>query len=205
MGHPKMMPVKDLTGKVFDRLTVKYRSGTKNRRPLWSCLCICGNSVDVGSQHLLRGNVKSCGCLKIETIHGYARRGNRLPEYKVWVSMRTRCNNPNDESYQNYGKRGIRVCERWNDFSLFLEDMGRRPTPRHTIDRIDSKGDYEPKNCKWSTYTEQANNTRRNIRVEIDGDIMNLKQAVDRYGGRYGKVLRRFHSGIPIKEALGIG
>lgn len=84
----------------------------------------------------------------------------RPPEYQVWDSMKQRCNNPNNKKYHLYGGRGIRVCERWLDFNNFLEDIGRRPKGKYTIDRINPDGDYEPTNCRWATYSEQNYNLR---------------------------------------------
>lgn len=91
--------------------------------------------------------------------HGYAPySGERIPEYAIWKTMRQRCENPNSHKYENYGARGIKVCERWNNFELFLEDMGRRPSKKHSIDRKDVNGNYDPSNCHWASTTEQARN-----------------------------------------------
>ena len=138
------------------------------------------------------------------TVHGNARRGHKASEYLVWIAMRQRCGNPNNKKFPDYGGRGISVCGRWDDYSAFAGDMGARPSRRHTIERIDTNGDYEPSNCRWATFKEQANNTRRNIRVSVGGEAMTLKQAVERFGGRYGTVLARVHAGVPVEQALGI-
>jgi hypothetical protein len=102
-----------------------------------------------------------------------------LPEHAAWNSMLDRCRNPNNKSFPNYGARGIRVCERWqHDFGRFIADMGRRPSPKHTIERIDNDGNYEPGNCQWADRTRQANNRRSNRYVEYKGQSVSLADAV---------------------------
>lgn len=96
------------------------------------------------------------------------------PEYRVWKEMRRRCNNENRPEYQRYGGRGIRVCERWDSFENFLEDIGKRPSGNHSIDRVDNNGDYRPSNCRWSTKKEQALNRRTNRLIEYRGRTQHL-------------------------------
>lgn len=100
------------------------------------------------------------------------------PEYNSWAGMRQRCNNPSNKDYGRYGGRGITVCERWNDFVLFLKDMGERPTTKHTIDRVDNDKGYSPKNCRWSTKKEQTHNSRV---VKIDyQDVLEIRRFYSR-------------------------
>ncbi len=107
-----------------------------------------------------------------------ARRKFRSPEYRAWTAMKTRCYNPNFPKYQGYGRRGITVCERWrNSFEVFLDDMGFRPTPQHSVDRYpDNDGNYEPGNCRWATRSEQASNRSTNRPITAGGRTMLLKE-----------------------------
>lgn len=139
-----------------------------------------------------------------EIPHGAARRSGKTSEYLIWVTMRQRCNNPNHKSFAHYGGRGIKVCDRWQNFPEFLADMGLRPSKRHCIERKDNDGDYEPDNCRWATYSEQARNTRRNRFVTIKGERMLLICAVEKYGGDYKVILNRIILGWSIEKAFGL-
>lgn len=166
----------DLTGQRFGRLLVLSVAGHEitpcrhgRRGQLrWSCVCDCGRDATVVGLRLRNGRTRSCGCLKVDpstrtTTHGATRRCNRLnstPEYRSWRSMRARCEQPKHIGFHLYGGRGIRICERWTSFENFLADMGPKPGPNFSLDRIDVDGNYEPSNCRWATPVEQSNNRR---------------------------------------------
>lgn len=137
------------------------------RNELWLYRCECGAEVVKTRRSVQSGQIKSCGCLNAElrlarnTKHGGATRGNHAPEYWIWQAMKQRCRNHRHKHYADYGGRGIRVCARWAaSFAAFISDVGPRPSSRHSIDRVDNDGNYEPGNCKWSTSSEQARNRR---------------------------------------------
>lgn len=169
------MPAIELAGKRFGRLMVERRDGSKSTRAAWRCQCDCGQHVTVSSYDLRSAQVASCGCWRRERAtalnfdHGEA--SSETPEYRAWGSMLSRCTNPNDARYKNYGARGIKVCEPWQSYSVFLADMGRRPTPKHSLDRIDNDGNYEPSNCRWATAKQQMNNRRVSKRFEGQPDM----------------------------------
>jgi hypothetical protein len=122
----------------------------------------------------------------------------KTPEYRAWSAMKLRCANPNNEQYHNYGGRGITVCDRWRQsFAAFLVDMGPRPSPRHSIDRIDNNGNYEPGNCRWATSREQNRNRRNNIVLTHDGRTMCLADWARELGVPRGTLLARYRDGQP--------
>lgn len=149
----------DLTGRVFNRLIVIERSSIRTNNLIhWKCICECGNTSYVITARLTAGKTKSCGCLK--KTHKLTHGKSRTKEYVAWTGMIQRCSNPKTFGYERYGGRGIRVCTEWqNSFEDFLAEVGNAPTSKHTLERIDSEGNYEPGNVKWATRFEQAHNT----------------------------------------------
>lgn len=164
-----MRNFKDITGQRFGRLIAVSRSGaTKQGSVIWLCVCDCGNQKNVSSAALSQ-KTKSCGCLarekKAERVaqyrykHGHAAGVKVSPTYRTWSGMISRCSHKLRANYKYYGGLGVKVCERWEEFQNFLEDMGERPDGM-TLDRSDPFGDYNPTNCRWADKITQANNKR---------------------------------------------
>lgn len=146
----------DLAGQKFGKLSVIALMPQVGPKRRWICACDCGGATIVTASKLTSGNTVSCGCKRRKHGHSYAN-GKKAgsSEYNSWRCMITRCLNRNDPSYPRWGGRGITVCSRWKCFEFFLEDMGPKPTLKHSIHRINSNGNYEPSNCKWATPKEQ--------------------------------------------------
>ena len=169
-------PSINIEGKKYGRLKVVAAVGMKNREVLWECLCDCGSKKRVPGSWLRNGSVSSCGCLrrdiaigklkkgnKTNTKHGESMRERKTAEYRSWESMKYRC-----EKSIYYTERGIKVCKRWMEsFHNFLSDVGRKPTQKHSLDRINNDGNYEPGNVRWATPKEQANNRRRRRKKDL--------------------------------------
>lgn len=153
-------------GEKFGQLTVVSRDMTKTSggRVYWICKCSCGTIKSIRADAFVSGNVVSCGCNRnAKNGIGKHRTHNlgHIPEYSVWTTMKARCKNPNNKDFEYYGARGISVCDKWaNSFSAFINDMGRRPSDKHSIDRINNDGNYEPSNCRWATHSQQMKNRR---------------------------------------------
>ena len=204
------MPRKiDLHGCTFGRLTVVRPSTTVTRVTRWECICDCGSTVIIATDSLRQGNTKSCGCQKKElarermcktmTTHGAT--GTHV--YRIWSQMWQRCTNPNNKKYALYGGRGIAVCTAWEEFGAFAYDMGPRPSPAHTLDRIDSNGNYEPGNVRWATQTEQQNNRRNNRVLVVNGESVTLAELGRMCGMKPALIGQRIdRDGLSVEEAV---
>lgn len=188
----------DLTGRRVGRLTVSRKSERVAKQAVWwECRCECGNEVVVRTVDLTRTKrpTRSCGCLRRDrlsetaTTHGMS----RTPEFNSWSGMIARCSNPNSKSYPRYGGRGITVSPKWRDsFASFYADVGPRPGPGYSLDRIDPDGNYEPGNCRWASTVDQARNKAHNTKVQ--GLIHKKNEEI-----RYLRRLLADH-GIPANE-----
>ena len=185
-------------GTMFGLLSVVEEVEKRGGHRYFKLRCVCGGMAIVCYPNLRTGHTKSCGCEKGLHRHGWA----GTPTHDIWIGMRTRCFNPNDTSFHNYGGRGISVDPRWDDFSAFLADMGERP-PGMDLDRIDNDGNYEPGNCHWVTRSTNLRNTRRTRMVDLRGVRMSLTEAVEKLGIAYETVYFRVHSkGVSHQQAV---
>jgi hypothetical protein len=197
---------KDITGVKFGRFLVVKRDGSnRDGSARWECVCDCGTRKTVGGRELWRGRTISCGCLNAEILANRARTHGMSghPAYQSWVEMRTRCHNSSRDSYQDYGGRGIRVCDRWRDsFESFWADMGSTYEPGLTIDRIDVNKGYEPGNCQWATRKQQNRNTRRNMMIQFRGETRCLGEWCELLDLPYHSIYTRLSRGWPVERAL---
>ena len=156
-----------LVGKRFGLLVVAQRAPNRGKRTAWVCKCDCGGESVTLGKYLMSGETTSCGCRKIAALNEsrYVHNQFGTPEYWVWAKMLSRCRNPKDKAWPNYGGRGIVVCERWLNFENFWADMGQRPAGM-SLDRIDNNGHYEPGNCRWADDVTQRRNKRSSLHVE---------------------------------------
>lgn len=196
---------KDLAGQVFGRLTaLEYKGTDKGRLALWNCLCECGTKKVVKGSLLTRGRTKSCGCLNKELTtaarktHGMS----RTPFYQVWNTMIMRCHNSNVKSFESYGARGIKVCERWRTFENFKTDMWPGYKPGLTLDRLDNNKGYDPGNCEWATPRQQANNTRRNRLITYKGETLTMSEMARKHELKISTLKRRMYLGWGVEKAL---
>jgi len=171
-------------------------------------LCDCGDLKEIYRNSVRREYTKSCGCKtgyyvslnRKRVVRGARENGKPTSEYIVWKGMRQRCNNKNNYNYPRYGGRGIIICSRWNDFELFLSDIGKRPTPKHSLDRTDNNKGYSPDNCRWATASEQA----RNRSSSVVNPGVTMHKTTGKWRARYTKGYKEHHIGLfsTEKEAV---
>lgn len=204
------MELMDLTGQKFSRLTVIGRAPNHGRRTMWNCKCDCGKEVTVRAENLRSGNSKSCGCLKIDHHPKTANGLGKTRLAGILNSMKQRCYNPKYSQYYLYGGRGIRICDEWlndsNNFYSWAFNHGYKEDSVQaecSIDRIDVDGNYCPENCRWVDSFAQANNTRRNIFYEFNGERHTLTEWSRIVGIKSGTLYNRINSlGWSIEDAL---
>lgn len=202
MGVPR--PHEDLSGRKFGELEVIEFSGrSKNSQRFWRCRCVCGVEKEVYEGALRAGGTKSCGCRRHcnqPIKHGEA---EKTPEYRAWAGITKRCCRPKNPKYPNYGGRGITMCSRWRgNYLAFLEDMGRRPSDKHSLDRIDNNKGYYKENCAWRTAKEQHNNKRTNRWIELDGEVKTAAQWEEVSGIKQDVIRGRLRLGWTIRDAI---
>jgi hypothetical protein len=196
-------------GKKFGRFVVEsICDGYKNRSiSKVSCVCECGKRKDVLLRNVLNGKSSSCGCYRsqrireIATTHGLS----NSRTYGIWNGMIQRCTNSNRRGFPDYGGRGIGVCQRWlNSFEAFLEDMGHPPSRKHSIERIENDGNYEPVNCRWATSREQSLNKSTNRWITFGGRTQCLEDWAKETGIDKTTIFNRLKAGWEASKALAI-
>lgn len=206
-----MRRVTDITGLKCGRFTaIRYSHHTK-AGATWECKCECGNIRFLATTEIRRGKHQSCGCLQREQAraahlkHGQCAYGknNGTPEYRAWVAMRQRCQNASAPAFPNYGGRGIKVCDRWDcSFDSFFADMGLKPSPKMSLERLDNNGGYSPENCVWATQKTQGNNTRKTVMITHNGKTMSRTQWSELLGFQLTLIGDRINDGWSVAQAL---
>jgi hypothetical protein len=194
-------------GARYGRLTVIEEAPGVGTGPSSSCRCACGAIVTVLNNFLVWGRTLSCGCLKREATVRMGER-NRThgrtgsAEYRAWRGLRDRCTKPRVKNYKDYGGRGITVCPEWSSFERFYADMGPRPSPRHSLDRIDNDGPYSAENCRWAMPVEQLRNRRTTRRLTYRGQTMTIAAWAGVVGLPWRVIADRVRLGWPLERAL---
>lgn len=206
---PRPLPY-DLINTRFGRLVVLRVFSDMSRgyqRTLAEVQCDCGVNKIVHVASLKAGTTTSCGCYCAEyasarmTRHGHSTTKYHSPTHRSWMAMRERCMNPNANAYERYGGRGITICERWDSYETFLEDMGARPD-KTSLDRIDNSKGYYPENCKWATSLEQGRNRSNNKLYEYQGEMLPISVIAERTGVERHLLGARLRTGWEMSRAI---
>lgn len=188
-------------GLYFRKLKIISFAYYKHNNKYYKCLCECGNTKIISIGHIKQGKTQSCGCLKTKQ-NGLSTH----PLHQVWYHMINRCTNPLRPEYINYGGRGITVCDEWlNSFTVFLEDIGERPSVKHSIERRNNELGYNKNNCYWATKEEQNNNTRSNVFLTHNGNTLTLAQWSRELGIPISTIITRRSRNWEVKDILQIG
>jgi hypothetical protein len=192
--------INDLTGRVYGSLCVVEFAHIYHGHAYWLCRCECGSYTIARGSHLKAGNISSCGCKKGNITHGESK--TRL--YNIWNNMKQRCQNPENTEYHRYGGRGISVCAAWGNYATFRDwALSHGYAPNLSIDRKDNNGNYEPDNCRWATARQQANNTRQNRLIELDGQSYSVSEWARRLGIKQSTISMRINKyGWSAEKAL---
>lgn len=197
---------RDLTGARFGRWRVASFDSFRCNNNYYFCVCDCGTRRSVSSSTIKRGRSKSCGCLRSELNRkrtcGITHGMTKTKEYRAWRAMRNRCENTNQRAYHRYGGRGISVCKKWDRFEAFFADMGKAPSARHSIDRINNDGNYEPGNCRWALPKQQSRNTSTVGFATIDGVTKSLPEWCEEFGTKASNIPKRIRSGYSMEDAI---
>lgn len=196
--HCKELRVQSMVGQRYGRLIVERISDKRGKQGhiLAECVCDCGNRTIVSISKLNSGHTRSCGCLEAEG-NNYTHRMSNTRIYKIWKGIKTRCYNPNANTYSYYGGRGIKMCDEWlNDFMAFYEwAINNGYTDELSIDRIDPDGDYSPYNCRWITMQEQQRNKSNTIHIYYNDDLYTIGELAEYYGCTYKDLKYRYYNG----------
>lgn len=207
MGGKRIQP-----GEVYGQLTTErmehVMAAGGRVRSHWRCKCTCGGSILVDSGNLRTGNTTRCGeCTAVakgiaKTTHGHTRGRSPTKTYTAWQSMWSRCTDPKNKRYADYGGRGIGVDPAWRSFEAFLEAVGEAPTEDHQIERRDNEKGYSEDNCYWATRVEQANNKRNSHLIEYQGRTQTLTLWCRELGLNYDATKARIYKGWPVEKAF---
>lgn len=191
-------------GARYGRLVVVAVAEGRGKYKHFRVVCDCGQSKEVYKRCLVSGGTRSCGCLNRGLSSERLRTHGMVDTttYSRWLHMKDRCNNPSAINYENYGGRGISVCERWLSFENFYSDMGD-PPPNTSLDRIDTNGNYELGNCRWADAKTQADNKRSSVRFLVFGESLSLREAAEKYSiSRVALKTRVYRNGLSVEEAV---
>jgi hypothetical protein len=202
--------MKDLVGFENGRLKVIRLSENKcGRAYKWVCLCSCGKQFEAIGTNISCGSTSSCGCYREELrkeltkTHGEAGTETKTVEYETWIRMKARCYDTTNSRHKHYASKGISVCEEWrNDYAAFLAYVGRRPSLKHSLDRIDNDGNYEPGNVRWATKKQQTINRNVTIYLTYLDRTLTLEEWSVEVNIPVVTLSRRYHRGWSVEQVL---